>query len=78
MGTKATELAAANRGEGCLGKAAPNEPVFILRAQDRFAPGLVEEWALKAQGFGCPQEKVDEARRLAQQMREWPGRKNPD
>jgi hypothetical protein len=78
MGTAAVEREKAFRGEGCLGKAKPDEPVFILRAQDKLAPLLVEEWALRAQGFGCPQEKVDEARALAQAMREWPNRKNPD
>jgi hypothetical protein len=78
MATAKEERAKAAAGQGCLGKAADNEPVFILRAQDRLAPMLVDEWALRAQGFGCPKEKVDEARRLAQAMREWPIRKNPD
>lgn len=78
MATAKEERAKAAAGEGCLGKAADNEPVFILRAQDRLAPDLVETWALRAQGFGCPKEKVEEARKLAQAMREWPGRKNPD
>lgn len=78
MGTAKEELDKAALGKGCLGKAAPNEPVFILRAQDRLAPMLIEEWALRAQGFGCPKEKVEEARQLAQAMRKWPGRKNPD
>jgi len=78
MGTAKDERAKAAAGQGCLGKAADDEPVFILRAQDRLASMLVEEWALRAQGFGCPKEKVDEARRLAHAMRMWPNRKNPD
>jgi len=78
MGTKAEELANANCGVGCLGKAAPDEPVFILRAQDVLAARLVEEWAVLADNLGCPQSKVNEAFELAHRMREWPNRKNPD
>jgi hypothetical protein len=70
------ELAAA--GKGCLGKAADDEPVFILRAQDMLAADLVFKWAVEAQALGCPWDKVREAKDLAQQMREWPQRKNPD
>src|ERR1700730_449746 len=45
MGLGKTERELAAKGEGCLGKAADDEPVFILRAQDIFAPDLVREWA---------------------------------
>lgn len=31
-------------GRGCLGKAADDEPVFILRAHDQFAPAVVKFW----------------------------------
>ena len=70
------ELAAA--GKGCLGKAADDEPVFILRAQDMLAADLVDKWANEANALGCPWDKVHEAKELAQAMREWPRRKNPD
>jgi hypothetical protein len=70
------ELAAL--GKGCLGKAADSEPVFVLRGQDRLAPLLVGMWAASAALYGCPEEKIVEAQALAQQMREWPHRKNPD
>lgn len=78
MALAKVERERAARGEGCLGKAADDEPVFILRGQDVLAADLVERWALEAQQVGCPWDKVREARELAQQMREWPGRKNPD
>lgn len=69
---------AAARGEGCLGRAADDEPVFVLRGQDLLAPDLVDKWAIDANGLACPWDKVREAKVIAQAMREWPGRKNPD
>ena len=66
------------RGQGCLGKAADDEPVFTLRAQDAFAAALVEKWANFAEEAGCRPEKVAEARELAKAMRRWPTKKLPD
>ncbi len=48
-----------------------DEPVFVLRAQDELAPGLVEEWAARAEKRGTPADKVAQARSLAQSMAEW-------
>lgn len=78
MGTKVEELVKAAQGQGCLGKADPLEPLFILRAQDLHAPALVEAWASMAARSGCAPEKVAEAMALANKMRAWPNRKNPD
>lgn len=78
MGLAKIERERAARGEGCLGKAADDEPVFVLRAQDDLAADLVDQWATRASLLGCPHDKVREARELAQSMREWPTRKNPD
>lgn len=72
------ERAAAARGQGCLGKASDDEPVFILRAQDRIADAVVSMWAVLADANGCSADKVAEARALAKAMREWPNRKYPD
>lgn len=78
------EINAAIRGEGCLGKAAPDEPVFVLRAQDRFAPMLVELWAnmlTLAATEAWQDTKAEEARKLAAEMRAWAkvnGDKVPD
>jgi len=55
----------------CYDKAAPDEPIFTLRAQDVLAPGIVEAWAQRAEKAGSPPEKVAEARDLAEQMRQW-------
>lgn len=78
MGLAKIEIERANRGEGCLGKAHPNEPVFILRAQDALAADLVERWSYEAQAVGCAPDKCREARDLAEEMRRWHTRKNPD
>jgi hypothetical protein len=78
MATKQEEINKFTRGEGCLGKAAPDEPVFILRAQDCFAADLVEKWAIWARAAGSPPDKVTEAFALAEEMRRWPKRKTPD
>ena len=78
MGLAKIELELAMHGKGCLGKAHPDEPVFILRAQDALAADLVEKWAIHARAAGCPNDKVREAFDLAEEMRHWPFRKNPD
>jgi hypothetical protein len=84
------EMAAA--GKGCLGKAADDEPVFVLRAQDTFAPKVVEAWANAVdaassaivsgtEGVDATRSKIKEARALAHQMRAWQelhGSKRPD
>ena len=74
--TKEETIVAANNGEGCLGKAHAKEPVFVLRAQDKFAPDVIEVWATMvargaAGGVGFETQKVKKARALAHTMRAW-------
>lgn len=80
MATKRENMEQAAAGTGCLGKAHDDEPVFILRAQDRFAPGLVERWADMVEHANSPRvgdvaektrQKIKGARALAHQMRAW-------
>jgi hypothetical protein len=72
MTTKREAIELANAGRGCLGRAALDEPVFILRAQDKFAPDLVENWAnFVERARGTATEKTRKARALAHQMRAW-------
>ena len=78
MGLAKIEREKAARGEGCLGKAADNEPVFILRAQDTCAADAVDHWANHVQLLGGHPDKVREARELADEMRAWPVQKVPD
>lgn len=81
MNAKRT-IEAAQRGEGCLGKSAADEPVFVLCARDPFAPRRVLEWAREVeQVLGLNHPKVRAARSDAQEMVEWQerhGRKVPD
>jgi hypothetical protein len=79
MGTKAEELAKMHRGEGCLGKADDDEPIFILRAGDRFSATVVEIWAdIVATQRGDKHPKVVGARQIARAMTAWPTQKVPD
>lgn len=78
MATKRETLSQVTRGEGCLGKAAQNEEVFVLRAQDRMAPGLIELWADALELAGGNADKILEARQCAARMRQHPNRKVPD
>jgi hypothetical protein len=64
-----------------------DEPVFLLRGQDKLAPGIVDEWATQlAMSFKTPYSKdrmamVQAARGQAKLMREWQekhGSKIPD
>ncbi len=57
-----------------------DEPVFLLRAQDRFAPNVVEFWAehVEAMTRGNLGENIEktkaklaEARAIAHEMRAW-------
>jgi hypothetical protein len=63
----------------CIAKLAGGEPYFVLRAQDRLSPELVEAWAIEAELNGCPAAKVADARAVAKTMRKWSGKKKmPD
>lgn len=67
--------------DSCLKKGAPDEPIFVLRAQDKLAPNLVRMWAASAASQGTPYEKTREGRELADRMEQWQaehGSKVPD
>ncbi len=70
-------MATKNEGVSCYDKAADDEPIFVLRAQDGIAPMVVRMWADMAEYLGVSEEKVEEARLLADQMEEWPNRRDP-
>lgn len=69
--TKEKELAAAARGEGCLGRSQDDEPLFILCARDVLAVDVVDDWIKRAEHAGVPDAKLNDARRLKMAMREW-------
>jgi hypothetical protein len=78
MSTAKQEREAAARDEGPLGKAADDEPVFVLRAQDRFASSRVRDWAFLCRGAGVSEVKIKEALELSYAMDRWPTKKIPD
>ena len=65
------------RGEGPLCEAADDEPIFIIRAGQRFdVVELVEHWAHRAHIAGRPDSEVIDAAVVAEAMRDWQ-RRNP-
>lgn len=69
MATKLTDT--------CLAKCADDEPIFVLRAQDKLAPSMVRTWAATAAVYKCDPAKVQEAYELADKMDAWQ-RENAD
>lgn len=57
----------------------PNEPFFVLRAQDLLAPTLIEDWCRRARAQGCDPKKIESALKVAREMTGWGGsKKYPD
>lgn len=73
--TKGNEI---NNPDSCFNKAAMDEPIFVLRAQDVLAAEIVRQWAQMAIMSGTRTAKIDEALALADAMEAWPMRKIPD
>ncbi len=62
-----------------LVKVGESEEIFVLRAQDVFAPAVVDFWADMAENTGvCDIGRIESARRVASRMRRTTGRKLPD
>lgn len=67
--------------EMLIGHIPPDEPIFVLRAQDKHAPGTVEHWQMlnvgglaineEALQLLCPQEKWDAAAQDLQVICDW-------
>ena len=56
----------------------PDEPLFVLRAQDRFAADTVRAWVDQAVSAQIvPSAKLVEAERLAAMMDRWPVKQTP-
>lgn len=65
-------IKAIERKNGCFAKAFEDEVLFVLRAKDLLAPGIVREWAKRAEQSGAHEpEKITEARRCADAMEQW-------
>jgi hypothetical protein len=64
-------MSSRKRDDGCRDRAADDEPLFTLRAQDVLAPGIVRAWADAAKAAGSPASKVDDALQSANEMEAW-------
>lgn len=70
-------MATKRTGVPCYDKADADEPIFVLRSTDKFAPQVVRYWAsLVVQGAGLPTpdktaSKVLEAHDCADAMDDW-------
>ena len=70
-----------NRIQDPAGKIAADEPVFLLRAQDKFAPEVVAYWASLALREGTCPEMAHMAMQHSRAMKDWQhenGKKTPD
>lgn len=57
----------------------PTEPIFTLRGRDPSAAETVDFWAgVNAVHLGQNHPKILEARKVAEEMRQWPEKKKAD
>jgi hypothetical protein len=56
-----------------------DEPLFVLRAKDKYAAFIVRMWAAccDSMGEGVPNDKLAEAENLAATMERWPVKQIP-
>jgi hypothetical protein len=64
MGTK-------NTGIKCYDNAAPDEPLFVLRASDPATPHAIRAWAQQAVDVGHRSVKINEAFEYAREIEAW-------
>lgn len=55
-----------------------DEPVFLIRGQDKVGAAAVRGWADLAEAAGSPPDIVAHAREHAAKMDAWPKKKVPD
>lgn len=55
-----------------------DEPVFLLRGQDKWGARVARYYADLLEAAGSPQEHIDAVRRQALEMQNWRPKKLPD
>ena len=55
-----------------------DEPVFLLRASDKYAPRVIKYWAEKVESNGGQKQMADDARKHADKMEAYGKSKMPD
>lgn len=75
MATKKEVLEMALRGEGCLGKAKDDEPVFVLVGDDMLAVSTIQYWLHRMMMFKhASSVKVDDANETIKAFQVWGGK----
>jgi hypothetical protein len=74
MATKKEVLEAALRGEGCLGRAKDDEPVFVLVGDDMLAVGAIQYWMHRLEMHRRSGAKVEQANEVVQEFLVWAGK----
>lgn len=63
----------------CLQHLKPGEPFWVARAQDDSADVMVDNWCDWHEArLGSEHPKIVGGRKIAEEMRAWPSRKDPD
>lgn len=62
---------ATKRDDPCRDRVADDEPIFTLRAQDRFSWETVQHWIRVARVHGVNKEKIEDALLVAGQIAAW-------
>lgn len=55
-----------------------DEPVFILRAQDKLAPDALRHWIEMAKMYGIDKNTINQAEKQLERMAEWEPQGLPD
>lgn len=75
MATKKQVMEAALRGEGCLGRAMDDEPVFVLVGDDMLAASTIQYWmhrlSMMTRGSTI---KMDQANEVVREFQLWAGK----
>lgn len=75
MATKKQVMEAALRGEGCLGRAKDDEPVFVLVGDDILAVGTIQYWMHRlAMHTRSSTTKMDQANEVVAEFLSWAGK----
>jgi hypothetical protein len=73
MATKQETVEQAARGEGCLGRALDDEPVFVLRARDALAVRTIQFWMQELAKIRLNSPKIEQANDDVQKFLHWGG-----
>lgn len=71
MAKASIERQLVDKGEGCLGKADDDEPVWIMRAQDLLFLPTLTRWIQRAENLNVNPDKLREAHKTYMDAADW-------